>query len=137
MGGINCWDQRKLSRRAIRLSVFKFSAVPTHRLFDFVLSFGLFSFPFAFVHGIDLQGVIVGSMVSRRVPLSFGHMVVDERVPDTGIRGYRTESEVHLRSQRGCQRSHQHADQHAVSKDLLRCSRTFGSVVVRHFGVCQ
>ena len=80
----------------------RFPAVPTNSDFASALAFG-FSFVADVIHGIDLQGVIVSGMVSSRVPLSSEHVVFDERVPDTGIRGCRTKIEL----QRGCRRFHQ------------------------------
>ena len=134
-------------RRAIRLSVSKFPAVPTHRKFAFALFSGLLSlplpyspkaslsspldfFPLALVHGIDFHGVIVSKTVSNWVPMPLAHVVPDERAPDSGPRGCRTKNQLHLRPQRGIQRCYQNADQNAVSKDLFRGSRVFGNVVL-------
>ena len=93
----------------------------------FSLTFGL-SFPVALVHSVDLHGVIEGSMVLSWVPLS-GHVVLNERIPDTCIRGFRTRMELHFGSQRGCQRFHQNADLSVDSKGFFRGSRIFDTKV--------
>ena len=135
-----------LRRRALCLSVSRCTAVPTNRHFALALHFGLLSsvfalhtksffsltfglsFPVALVHSVDLHGVIEGSMVLSWVPLS-GHMVLNERIPDTCIRGFRTRMELHFGSQRGCQRFHQNADLSVDSKGFFRGSRIFDTKV--------
>ena len=114
---LNCWRilRNTLGRRAIRLSV-QVSRSSNNSSFRFFL-WAVFRCP---CHHKLLPSLCPGPW--NRSP--WGHReqhgvaVLDERIPDTTIRGCRTKIELHLRSQRGCQRFHQNA----VSKDLFRGS---------------